>query len=184
MVKKYFQKNMWLSSISTAEWLHWLFCEAYAEGQDWWLEEELEGSLWKSGWEKMTGAMQPAVGTHPCKERSSIPDQFRRVRRKGNQECFSSFPSEQPDEWRCYSQMESTEGAGCRRVPAEVSVAMPSCLCLWDSVGLHSATRCTRLELEWEVCLGEKDEGVISLKSVIEAITVENVAWGIERSGS
>lgn len=48
-----------------------------------------------------------------------------------------------------------------------------------STVGLHSATRCTRLELEWEVCLGEKDEGVISIKSAIEAITVENVAWGI-----
>lgn len=48
-------------------------------------------------------------------------------------------------------------------------------------MGLHSATR---LELKREVCLGEKDEGDISMRSVIEAITVGNVVWGIESSGS
>lgn len=83
---------MWLSYIFTAEWSHWLFCEAYIEGQDWWLEEELEGPLWKSGWEKRTWAMQPAVETHPYKEMSSIPDQFRRGEKERKSEVIFKFP--------------------------------------------------------------------------------------------
>lgn len=138
------------------------------EGQDWWLEEELEGSLWKSGWEKRNWAMQSAVGTHPYKEMSSIPDLFRRGEKERELGVILKFPIWTARQMvvQYYSQMESTGGADCRRVSDEASVAMLSCLCLWDTARLHSATRYTRLELEWEVCLGEKDEEIISIKKV------------------
>lgn len=76
-----------------------------------------------------------------------------------------------------FTEMENTRGAGCKGVSDEFSVGMLSYF--GDIVELHSTTRCTRLELEREACVGEKNEGVMSMKSIIEAITVANVSWGI-----
>ena len=149
-------------------------------------EGTLRWSRWKSGWEKLTWALQPAGGleTRGCSPTTEggAPFQIISVRDEKERESgvIPQFPMWIP-RWMAvlFFEMENTRGAGWRRVSDEFSVVRLNCLCCWGVVQVRSTTRCTRLELEREVCLWEKDERVISMRSVTEGTIVENVPWGV-----
>lgn len=150
------------------------------EGQDWWLEEELEGSLWKSGWEKRNWAMQSAVGTHPYKEMSSIPDLFRRGEKERELGVILKFPI-----WTARQMVVQYTDGKHRRSWLQESEWWGQCCDVELSVSLRysRAAQCYEVyqagawvgSLSWR----KRWRNHLHKKSVIEAIIMENVAWGI-----